>query len=446
MAREAYDVLVAGGGVAGLTAALTMADKGLRTLCIDKAPPPPVDRAAEGADLRTTAFLTPSVEQLTRLGVWPRLSGAVAPLHVMRLIDAGGTENKAREQADFAASEIQDQPFGWNAPNTAMRKALMEAIEDSPLCELSAPTSIRDMTHRDSEVLVRLSDGVALSARLLIGADGRDSDLATRSGIGRRRWGYGQKALVFAVRHTQPHDGVSTEVHRSGGPFTLVPLPSEEGAHLSAVVWMERAGEAARLMEMPDAHFEREAEARSLGVLGTLTLASRRTMWPIISQLADRLTAPRTALIAEAAHVVPPIGAQGLNMSLADIRALADLVEGHELGGDRMLDAYQRARWPAIAAHVAGIDALNRAAMTGAQPLRDLRRLGLKMLHGVQPLRRLAMSMGLGAPLSRASSAEGEPSDGASSKGLFSRGPFTRGPFARSPFARRPQASPSRST
>ena len=220
--------------------------------------------------------------------------------------------------------------------------------------------------------------------------------------IGARRWGYGQKALVFAAAHELPHDGVSTEIHRSGGPFTLVPLPDRDGVPHSAVVWMETGPRAAALAALPDDALAEAATLRSCGLLGRLRIAGGRGLWPIVSQVAERLDGPRTALVAEAAHVVPPIGAQGLNMSLRDIATLLDLAlearaAGADIGAPALLARYHRMRHGDMLLRVAGIDLLNRAAMAGAPPLRDLRALGLRALHGIGPLRRGAMRLGLGS-------------------------------------------------
>jgi 2-octaprenyl-6-methoxyphenol hydroxylase len=186
---------------------------------------------------------------------------------------------------------------------------------------------------RETEARVTLSDGARLRARLVIAADGRNSAVREAAGIDVRTTRYGQKALAFAVTHPIPHENVSTEIHRSGGPFTLVPLPDYTGEDgiarpSSAIVWMERGPEVRRLMALDTPEFEAEMTERSAHLFGPLTLVSRRTVWPIISQTAEALSAERVALVAEAAHVVPPIGAQGLNMSLADIRTLLDLPEG----------------------------------------------------------------------------------------------------------------------
>ena len=207
---------------------------------------------------------------------------------------------------------------------------------------------------------------------------------------------YGQKALAFAVTHPIPHDNVSTEVHRSGGPFTLVPLPDFDGRPSSAIVWMEDGPRATDLAAMGVAEFENEMSTRSCHILGPLTLASRRTVWPIISQQAERMSGERVALMAEAA--VPPIGAQGLNMSLRDLASLLDLAtkSPETLGDAQMLDSYHSARHRDVSLRVRGIDLLNRASQARAQPLRDARAAGLKAIYGLKPVRHTLMQMGLG--------------------------------------------------
>ena len=405
MTRIDTDVLVAGGGPAGLAAAALFAAEGLETLCLDPAPPPADD--APGADLRTAALLRPSVEALEAAGAWDRLDPDAAPLWTMRLVDAGGPERPPviRETADFVASEIQDRPFGWNLPNLTIRRALIAHLEAAEGAELRRAALAR-LTLREGHALAALSDGATVRARLVVAADGRDSPTRGMAGLSARRWSYAQKALVFAVRHDRPHEGVSTEIHRTGGPFTLVPLPDDAaGRPRSAIVWMEPGPRAVALQAAAEHDlpaFEAELNARSCGVLGRLSLASRTALWPIVSQLAPRLDGVRTALMGEAAHVVPPIGAQGLNMSIADAAALARLAgdaarAGGDPGAPALLARYHRARWPEMAARVGGVDVLNRAAMAEAQPIRDLRRLGLRTLHGLVPLRRTAMRLGMGA-------------------------------------------------
>jgi 2-octaprenyl-6-methoxyphenol hydroxylase len=392
------DLLISGGGVAGLTAAAAFGTAGFRVVVVDPAPPV-TDGAAEGADLRSTAFLQPARAFLARAGLWDRLEPHATPLRVMRIVDAGGAEPVARVTRDFEAAELGDTAFGWNFPNWLLRRVIVARLADIPTVTFLPGTGFARLFTRDSEARVTLSDGRVFAARLVVAADGRASPARAAAGIGVRTTRYGQKAVVFAVTHPVPHDNVSTEVHRTGGPFTLVPLPDHEGQPCSAVVWMNTGPEIQRLAALPVAAFEAEATERSAGVQGQLTLISRRQVWPIISQMADRLTGERLALVAEAAHVVPPIGAQGLNMSLRDLATLLDLAEADRagLGGRKMLDAYAKARHADIRLRVTGIDALNRASMVGIPALRDLRAAGVRVIHDVAPVRQTLMRLGLGA-------------------------------------------------
>lgn len=388
------DILISGGGLAGLIAACAFGAEGFSVLCVDPAPPVTEEDAA-GADLRSTAFLMPSVALFERIGLWERLAPHATALQVMRIVDAGGATATPRLTRDFDAAEIGDQPFGWNLPNWLMRRELMARVRALPSVRVIHGTGTATVLPRSEGAVVTLTDGRRLRARLLIGADGRDSAVRGALGIGTRTWRYGQKALAFAVTHEQPHHNVSTEVHRSGGPFTLVPLPDRDGQPGSAVVWMDDAAAIDALLALPAPEFEAALNDRSAGVLGHLRQATPLTAWPIVSQIADRFAGPRTALIAEAAHVLPPIGAQGLNMSLADLSALLELSRA-DPGSADSLARYNRTRRPDAYARILAIDALNRASQAQLRPLRDLRAAALGGLYGIAPVRRLMMRAGLG--------------------------------------------------
>ena len=397
MTRISTDIFISGGGVAGLTAAAAFGSAGFSVICAD--PDAPVTSAdADGADLRTTAFLQPSIPVLEAAGLWARLQSFAARLQVMRIIDAGGKIAKPRVIKDFDAGELSDAPFGWNLPNWLLRREILARLTELSNVTFLPGIATTALLTRESEALVTLSDGRKVSAKLVIAADGRHSTIREALAIPVKTTRYGQKALAFAVTHPLPHNNISTEIHRSGGPFTLVPLPNRDGLPCSAVVWMETGPEVQRLAALPIAMFEAAINARSCHILGPLTLASRRSVWPIISQIAARMAGERTALIAEAAHVLPPIGAQGLNMSLADLAALLNLAQADpaNLGSAKMLDAYHRRRHFDVQARLTGIDALNRASMIEGQLLRDLRAGALNAFYSVAPVRKSLMKAGLG--------------------------------------------------
>ena len=398
MTQAEYDIVVSGGGVAGLAAASVFGNAGFSVLCVDPAPPITA-RDAEGSDLRTTAFLQPAQALLDRAGLWARLAPHAADLQVMRIVDAGGEVPEPRVTREFDASDISEKPFGWNLPNWLLRREMVAHLESLPSVTFRPGTGTTTLFTRESEARVGLSDGSRVRCRLVIAADGRNSPIREAAGVKVKTTRYGQKALAFAVTHPIPHENVSTEIHRSGGPFTLVPLPDHEGRPSSAIVWMEEGPEVVRLAALPVEAFEAEMNIRSCYLFGPLTLASRRTVWPIISQLAERMYAERVALVAEAAHVVPPVGAQGLNMSLGDMRVLLELAEAapERLGDRAMLETYHRRRHLEVRARVKGIDLLNRASMMRAQPLRDVRAQALDAIYSLAPVRKTLMQMGLGA-------------------------------------------------
>lgn len=392
-----FDIVISGGGIAGLCATAIFAARGLDVLCVDPASPV-TERTAPQADLRSTAFLQPAKRLLDTAGVWDRLRADAMPLQKMRIMDASGAETHEVAQREFDAADISDQPFGWNLPNWLIRRELSVHLESLPNATYLTGVACSGMLGRESEAFVRLSDGTRLTTRLVIAADGRSSPLRHQNNISTNTIRFGQKALAFAVTHPIAHQNVSTEIHRSGGPFTLVPLPDYQGRPSSAVVWMEDGPNAARLMDMPEPDFNTAMTERSASILGPLELASRRSIWPIIAQHADQLVGQRLALIAEAAHVVPPIGAQGLNMSLADISILADLADQDrdQMGSASMLRTYEQARLPDIKRRIAGIAMLNRTSQTDLPLLQFARSEGLKALHDIAPVRSGLMHMGLG--------------------------------------------------
>ncbi|WP_090160144.1 UbiH/UbiF family hydroxylase [Loktanella sp. DSM 29012] len=394
MSDTQTDILISGGGVAGLTAAAAFGTAGFTVTLVDPAPPV-TDAGADGADLRTTAFLQPARDLLDGAGLWDALAPHATPLAIMRIVDAAGDTAVSR---DFAASDISDEPFGWNLPNWLLRREMVARLADMDNVTFLSGTGFASMVARLDRALVRLTDGSQIAARLVVGADGRNSAVREAAGIPVKTTRYGQKAITFAVTHPAPHNNISTEVHRSGGPFTLVPLPDHDGMPCSSIVWMADGPQIKALAAMDDARFAAAVNDRSAGVNGTLTPVGPRSVWPIITQTAQSLTARRTALIAEAAHVMPPIGAQGLNTSLKDLAALLDLAEKHRatLGADEMLTAYDKTRQTDLHIRTTGIDALNRASQFANPLLQDLRGLGLRALHDVAPVRRRLMRLGSG--------------------------------------------------
>ena len=391
------DVFIAGAGLAGSIAALSYSKAGRNVIVAD--PFTYSDNAQ--VDYRTTAYLQPSKLFLERLGLWEAIEDSAMPLEVMKIIDSYSIRNEdiIKSQKEFKSAEISDLPFGWNVKNSLMRAALKDLIDSQSNCELITASGAIDLVSRDSAAYVKLSSGNTVKAKLVIAADGRNSILREKAGISIKTQRFGQKALAFAVTHSIPHKNISTEIHNSGGPFTLVPLPDNEGQPSSAIVWMENGEKAKNLMEMETKTFESEMTVRSCNILGPLQLASKRTLWPIISQIADRLYSQRLALIGETAHVVPPIGAQGLNMSLADIKVLSDLDQKYpdQLGSIDTLKEYQKKRILDIRQRVAGVSALNQISISSNKLVQNIRAFGLENFFQIPAIKHSTMKLGMGS-------------------------------------------------
>jgi 2-octaprenyl-6-methoxyphenol hydroxylase len=389
-----YDIAISGAGLAGMIAALAFASRGKTVALID--PRAPMPDGPKG-DLRSTAFLQPSQALLEEIGLWDHMNAHATALDVMRIADAGGETGAIRLLKDFRAEELSDLPFAWNLPNIVLHQIFWSQIVTNPAIETFLEDEITTHFARLDGVKLGLKSGKTLRAKLAVAADGRNSALREMVDIPVKTTRFGQKALAFCVTHPIPHENVSTEIHRTGGPFTLVPLPDRDGKPASAIVWMEEGAKADELAQLNVTAFETVMNERSCGILGPLTLVTERSIWPIIAQHATQLWTRRTALIAEAAHVVPPIGAQGLNMSISDIRALLETNSGATIGTDDALADYEKLRLNDIKTRVTGITALNKTSMASAQVARELRAQGIEALYTLKPVRQGLMRMGLGA-------------------------------------------------
>lgn len=385
-ASQIHQAAVVGGGPAGLATAIALAQAGVDTVLIARRSP--------YADNRTTALLGGSVDFLDSLGVWPRCSADAAALSTMRLVD--DTHRLIRSpEVKFSSDEIGMEAFGYNIEN----RLLMVAME-SRAAELPNLARIDDeaqsISAGEASVTVITKQGQSLTAALVIGADGRHSLCREAAGIGVKRRDLGQSALTLNVAHTRPHGNCSTEFHTESGPCVFVPLPGNR----SSIVWVVRPDEAARLQALDDDALALAAEKQSYSILGKLTVAPGRHVFPLAIENPDTLAAKRIALVGEAAHVLPPIGAQGLNMGLRDAADLAETVRdallmGSDPGGEAVLQHYARARRADVFSRTFAVDMANRTLLSDFLPAQSLRAAGMHLLDRVGPIRRLAMREGL---------------------------------------------------
>ncbi|WP_298560770.1 FAD-dependent monooxygenase [uncultured Aliiroseovarius sp.] len=397
MTEHHADIFISGGGIAGQVSAAAFAAAGFSVVMAD--PFVPVTTAnEEKSDLRSTAFLRPARQLFDRVGLWPHLEDHAKPLDQLAVIDTTGWPPEVRDRRVFRSDDMGDEPFGWNLMNWVVRREIWTYLQDQPLITPLYGTGFRSIVQRTGEIIVTLTNGDRVRARMGIAADGKFSPLREAAGITVSTTRYGQKSLAFTVTHDLPHGNVSTEIYNEGGPFTIVPLPDIDGKHASAIVWMNQGPRAVELMNMDVPEFEDVMFQRSTGLLGRMHLQGNRSVWPIITQTADQLVSGRVAVVAEAAHALPPIGAQGLNTSLNDVIALLELAEANPstLGDPAMMKAYDAARAPDIARRARAIDLFNRVTRSGDGVMQTVRLLGLKAVHDVAPMRKRVMRAGLG--------------------------------------------------
>jgi 2-octaprenyl-6-methoxyphenol hydroxylase len=400
---ENFDIAIAGAGPAGLLAALAFSSLGLRIAVID---PALAADAPARRDMRSTALLAGSVTMLENLGIWPALESESAPLSAIRLVDALGGLVRAPEVL-FEAADHGLLAFGWNVPNahfTAILRERLFAMQHS-VTFVSHCVAGLAVEHKSISVLLEASIAPApLTAMLLVAADGRASVVRKLAGLDATTWRYPQVAIATQFRHSRAHRGISTELHRPAGPLTTVPLPG----NASSLVWVETEAEAARIAALSEKDFLEALDSHLAGLLGALSGLAPRSAFPLSGLSARALTAPRVALIGEAAHVVPPIGAQGFNLAARDIAWLADCVadaraQGGDIGGADVRTTYESARRSDIAQRTTAIDLLNRSLAIDLLPMQALRGLGLHAMSALAPLRRRAVAAGLGpsGPLPR---------------------------------------------
>lgn len=381
-----FDIAVVGGGPSGRIAALALAQAGFD--CALLAP------AAGAADGRTTALWQQSIDLLRETGVWDDIEGAAAPLKKMRMID--GTSRLLRApEVTFDSAELGMEEFGFNILNSDLNVVLEKKCAAQANLAVFAESAVSVTFHEECAHLVSES-GQAITARLAVAADGRNSLLRETASVPVKRWSYPQVAVVLNLEHRLPHQHVSTEFHTETGPFTLVPLPGRK----SALVCVVTGEQADQLLTLAQEDLERDLERRAHSILGAFKLASKPQSFPLSGMNAETLVAQRLALIGETAHVFPPIGAQGLNLSLRDILDLrSTLVAARarqaDPGAPAVLSTYETRRLGDIRTRTNAVDLLNRSLLTAFLPVQAMRSTGLYLAGKVGPLRRLLMREGM---------------------------------------------------
>jgi len=389
------DVLIAGGGLNGPALALALAGAGLTVTVVDAQPARA--RADAAFDGRAYALAIASKRLMAAVGLWSGLADKVQPMTAVKASDGRAGEGPSPFFLDFQSAELEEGPVGYMLEDRHLYAAFLAAMQANPRITHIPATSVVAQEALASGIAVTLSDGQALTARLLVGADGRRSGVAERAGITRSGWGYGQTALVAAIAHERPHGGVAQQFFMPSGPLAILPLTGNR----SSIVWSETDEAAKTIAALDDAAFLEVLRPRFGDFLGAISLCGPRFMYPLNLTLADAYTAPRIALIGDAAHGVHPIAGQGLNLGLRDVAALAEVLaearrRGEDIGAADVLERYQLWRRFDSTTLALGMDSVNRLFSNDNPLLRAGRDLGMGVVQAIPALRRGFMRQAAG--------------------------------------------------
>lgn len=390
-----FDTIIVGGGLSGLTLACLLGQSGISAACIDAAEP-----KNKAADLRTTAISFGSRKILERAGVWQHIKEA-CPIKDIQILDGDSPI-----LLEFCATEIDDKDFGWIVENDHLKAALFKTLNTLKTVKHLAPETVTEFDTQDTHASVSLQSGKTLTAQLMIGADGRASKTRTymeqQGDVVTRRWSYNQRAVICMVEHENPHNNIAVEHFWPEGPFAILPfMDDKKGRHRSSVVFTEHGHEKNSLIHLSDEDFEMLLNARFPQNYGEVKLANKRAAYPLSLNHADRYTAKRMALVADAAHGIHPIAGQGLNLGFRDLDTLSELLasahaQGKDLGSADILKSYEQIRRPDNMAMVAMTDGLNRLFSNNLPPVSLLRRTGLKLVSRFAPAKKFFMKQAMG--------------------------------------------------
>ncbi len=385
--EQKTDIVIVGGGLNGTALALALAQVGPRVTLVDRMPAGV--QAAEEFDGRGYALALTSQRMLSALGLWEGIADQAQPILDIKVSDGRAGEGASPHFLHFDHTEIEEGPMGYMVEDRFLRRALLHAVAQEPRITHLTETIVEDHGVGAGNVTAQLSTGKQITAKLLVGCDGRKSAVAQRSGIRRTGWDYKQTSLVCAVAHERPHNGVAHQFFMPSGPLAILPLPGNK----SSIVWTEERTRAAQIDALDDAGYLAALRPAFGDFLGEITLAGGRFAYPLDLTLSNRFVDDRVALLGDAAHGVHPLAGQGLNLGLRDVAALAEVLahamrRGEDIGSVQVLERYQRWRRFDTAELAVATDSINRLFSNDNPLLRSLRDLGLGAINAMPSVRR----------------------------------------------------------
>jgi 2-octaprenyl-6-methoxyphenol hydroxylase len=377
--------LIAGGGFAGFALAIALRQALGANFSVTLADPA---LGQTGRDIRASAIAAAPRRMFSALGVWDAVAGEAQPILDMAVTDSRVQDAVRPVFLTFGGEIEPGEPFAHMIENDRLVAALSAKARSIGVTLIAAP--VADFTAEPSGMNVALRDGATITTRLLVAADGARSRLRERAGITTNGWSYGQSAIVTTVAHERSHEGRAEEHFLPAGPFAILPLRRNR----CSIVWTEEAGEAERIVALPDHDFHAELEKRFGLRLGDIVVAGPRHSYPLGLWVARSFVADRLALVGDAAHVIHPIAGQGLNMGLRDVAALAEVVVdavrmGLDPGDSTVLERYQRWRRFDTMTMCISTDGLNRLFSNRSDVVRLARDVGLGLVDRLPGLKRL---------------------------------------------------------
>ncbi|MBU2981129.1 UbiH/UbiF/VisC/COQ6 family ubiquinone biosynthesis hydroxylase [Lentibacter algarum] len=380
------DIVIVGGGLNGPALALALAAQGHQVCIIDAQPETLRKNAA--FDGRSYALALASKRLLARLGIWEQVAGHAEAMQEIKASDGRAGEGPSPLSLHFERGELEEGPMGYMLEDRYLRRALLEAVAAQELVEMLHDEVVeQDVTEQGA--WLTLASGKVLSTRLIVGADGRASGTAERAGIKRTGWDYGQTALVCALKHELPHDGIAHQFFMPNGPLAILPLPDNR----VSIVWSEKTGIAAEINALSDEDYLQVLRPRFGDFLGKISLDGKRFSYPLKLTIANHFVAERVALVGDAAHGMHPIAGQGLNAGLRDVAALAHVIAhagmiGEDFASLLVLQRFQEWRRFDTATLAAATDLSNKLFSNDNPLLRLGRDIGMGVINALPAVKR----------------------------------------------------------
>jgi len=384
-----YDLAIVGAGIVGTTLACALKDSGLSVALIEARSQ---SEAINKGQAYSISLLSSRIYQ--GIGVWSAIAPRLSPYCQIQLSDADYSG-----VVRFLPQDLQMEVLGYVGEHRVLLPALQAFLAQCPGVTCLCPAQVVETDYRSQGVEISLKSGDPAMAipekirvRLVVAADGARSQIRDRVGIRTQGWQYWQSCIVATVEPEQAHNYTAYERFWPSGPFAILPLPENH----CRIVWTAPHAEAQALADLDDASFLRELRQRYGSQMGNLSLIGKRFVFPVKLMHASHYTLPRLALIGDAAHCCHPVGGQGLNLGIRDAAALAEVIRaaferGEDIGAWPVLKRYERWRRLENWAVLVFTDFLVRMFSHDWLPLVWVRRLGLRLMIAVQPLKVLTL-------------------------------------------------------